>query len=581
MVLFLKRIIQDECGELDGSTPVYLPYTKQEYYHQYKTSHTQDLHVKLHFFRQTWLNTFPHVKGKLGVVSDTVTKYLNNLAEECGTREESNDGNIYLPYRTKREVYQLYDSEYGSDAHVTENTFYYIWRRACPHVKVKGDEVRKDILIQFMSNLLEKYGDKTSTEDEGAIYLPFSSKKELYRLYQSTLSAEKRSDMCLTQRTFNYTWNDVFPHVKLNGNTVVNFLLTLVDQEGRECEDGSGDIELPYSSKKEVYNLYLASETSDPDVSWSSFILYWHKSFPHVRTRPHKTQQNFIQFFKKLVDEHVSTQKDDSGKVYLDFETPRTVYEQYVDGNAGRVSSYQEVLDTWKSSFPHVMTLAEKCPHIRRNITQFISKAIEDNAKCLGKQKSEASRYTQLYKQYIYSQNFDFHVTKSYFYEILNTQWPDNVTDAMCQFLSKLVEDCGQEHEGKGRRVVYLPFTSKKNVYQRYIDTHDKELHASYITFLCSWNKYFSDVYVIRDMIRNNVIKMVSDLAEECGDKQQRNPTGNSEGIVYPPYKSKKDVYDLFIAKDLGHLSYKGFCEILERDIPHIRVQGRSRAVSI
>ena len=547
MVLFLKQIIQDECGELDGSTTVHLRYTIQEYYHQYKSSHTQDLHVKLHFFRQTWLNTFPNVKGKLGVVSDTVTQYLNNLAEECGTREESNDGNIYLPHRTKREVYQLYDSAYGSDAHVTENTFYIIWSRRCPHVKVKG-EVRKDILIQFMSNLLEKYGDKTSTEDEGAIYLPFSSKTELYRLYQSTLSAEKRSDMCLAQSTFYRIWNDVFPHVKLNGNTVVKFLSTLVDQEGKKCENGSGGIELPYSRSKEVYNLYLASETSDPDVSWSSFILFWHKAFPHVRTRPHKTQQNFLQFFKKLVDECVSTQKDDSGKVYLDFETPRTVYEQCVHGNAGRVLSYQKFLDTWKSSFPHVMTLAEKSPHIHGNITQFISKAIEDNAKCLGKQKSKASRYRQLYKQYISCQHFDFHVTKSYFYEILNTQWHDNLTDAIVQFVSKLVEDCGQEHEENGRRVLYLPFTSKKNVYQRYIDTHVKELHASYRTFWRSWNKYFPDVYVNRDTRRNNVIKMLSDLAEECGDKQQRNPagnptgnpsgnsTGNSEGIVYLPF---------------------------------------------
>ena len=381
MVLFLKRIIQDECGELDGSTPVRLRYTKQEYYHQYISSHTQDLHVTLHFFQDTWLNTFSHVKSKYGVLSDTVTKFLNNLAEECGTREESNDGNIYLPYRTKREVYQLYDSAYGSDAHVTEDQFNKIWRCECPHVKVKGVKVHKDIFIQFMSNLLEKYGDKTSTEDEGAIYLPFSSKKELYRLYQSTLSAEKRSDMCLAQSTFNNTWIDEFPHVKLNGNTVVKFLSTLVDQEGKKCENGSGGIELPYSSKKEVYNLYLASETSDPDVSWSSFILFWHKAFPHVRTRPHKTKQNFIQFFKKLVDERVSTQKDDSGKVFLDFETPRTVYEQFVHGNAGRVSSYQEFLDTWKSSFPHVMTLAEKSPHIHGNITQFISKAIEDNAK--------------------------------------------------------------------------------------------------------------------------------------------------------------------------------------------------------
>ena len=329
MVLFLKRIIQDECGELDGSTMVHLPYTKQEYYHQYISSHNQDLHVTLRFFRQTWLNTFPHVKSKYGVLHDIVTKYLNNLAEECGTREESNDGNIYLPYRTQKEVYQLYDSEYGSDIHVTEDRFNKIWRCECPHVKVKGNEVRKDILIQFMSNLLEKYGDKTSTEDEGAIYLPFSSKKEVHHLYQSTLSAEKRSDMCLTHYTFNRIWNDVFPYVKLNGNTVVNFLSTLVDQEGTECENGSGGIELPYSSKKEVYNLYLASETSDPDVSLGSFNLNWHFNFPHVRTRPNKTQQNFIQFLKKLVDERVSTQKDDLGKVYLDFETPRTVYEQY------------------------------------------------------------------------------------------------------------------------------------------------------------------------------------------------------------------------------------------------------------
>ena len=581
MVLFLKRIIQDECGELDGSTPVHLRYTKQEYYHQYRSSHTQDLHVTLHFFQDTWLNTFPHVKSKFGVLSDTVTKYLNNLAEECGTREESNDGNIYLPYRTKKEVYQLYDSEYGSDAHVTKDRFNKIWRCECPHVKVKGD-VRKDILIQFMSNLLEKYGDKTSTEDEGAISLPFSSKTEVYRLYQSTLSEDKRSNMCLHSDTFYRIWNDVFPFVKLNGNTVVKFLSTLVDQEGRKCKNDSGGIELPYSSKKEVYNLYLASETSDPDVLFGLFSLYWHKSFPHVRTRPNKTQQNFIQFFKKLVDERVSTQKDDSGKVYLDFETPRTVYEQYVDGNAGRVlTHYQEFLDTWKSFFPHVMTLAEQRPHIHRNITQFISKATEDNAKCLGKQKSEASRYTQLYKQYISSQHFDFHVTKNYFYEILNTQWPDNLTDATVRFLSKLVEDCGQKQEENDKRVVYLPFTSKKNVYQQYIDTHVKELHASSQAFRHSWNKYFPDVYVNRDMIRNNVVKMLSDLAEECGDKQQRNPVGNSEGIVYLPYKSKKDVYDLFIAKLLGHLSYEGFCDIWERDIPRIRVQGRSRAVSI
>ena len=136
MVLFLKRIIQDECSELDGSTPVHLRYTKQEYYHQYKSSHTQDLHVTLHFFsKNTWLNTFPHVKSKYGVLYDTVTQYLNNLAEECGTREESNDGNIYLPYRTKKEVYQLYDSEYGSDTHVTYNLFHIIWSGKCPHVK--------------------------------------------------------------------------------------------------------------------------------------------------------------------------------------------------------------------------------------------------------------------------------------------------------------------------------------------------------------------------------------------------------------------------------------------------------------
>ena len=584
MVLFLKRIIQDECGELDGSTPVHLPYTKQEYYHQYKSSHNQDLHVTYYAFRITWLKTFPHVKGKIGVLSDTVTKFLNNLAEECGTREESNDGNIYLPHRTKKEVYQLYDSEYGSDAHVTEREFSRIWSRTCPHVKVKGNEVRKDIVIQFMSNLLEKYGDKTSTEDEGAIYLPFSSKKELYRLYQSTLSKEKRSDMCLSRPTFNNTWNDVFPYVKLNRNTVKNFLSALVDQEGTECENGSGGIELPYSSKKEVYNLYLASETSDPDVSFSMFNFDWLNIFPHVRTRPNKTKQNFIQFFKKLVDERVSTQNDDSGIVYLDFETPRTVYQRYVDENAGCVLSYQEFLDTWKSSFPHVMTLAEKRPHIHRNITQFISKAIEDNAKCLGKQKSEASRYTQLYKQYVSSQHFDFHVTKSYFYEILNTQWPDNLTDATVHFLSKLVEDCGQKHEENGRRVVYLPFTSKENVYQRYIDTHDKELHATYVTFWSSWNKYFPDVYVNRDMIRNKAVKMLSDLAEECGDKQQRNPagnptgnpsgnsTGNSEGIVYLPYRSKKNVYDLLIAKGL-HMSYKYFLAIWKNYFSHVRTK--------
>ena len=80
---------------------------------------------------------------------------------------------------------------------------------------------------------------------------------------------------------------------------------------------------------------------------------------------------------------------------------------------------------------------------------------------------------------------------------------------------------------------------------------------------------------------------MLSDLAEECGDKQQRNPagnptgnpSGNTEGIVYLPYRSKKDVYHLFIAKDLGHLAYGGLCEIWERNIPHIRVKGLRDAV--
>ena len=216
-------------------------------------------------------------------------------------------------------------------------------------------------------------------------------------------------------------------------------------------------------------------------------------------------------------------------------------------------------------------------------LSRLVARAL---AKCLGKQKSKASRYTQLYKQYISCQHFDFHVTKSYFYEILNTQWHDSLPDAIVQFLSKLVEDCGQKHEENGRRVVYLPFTSKENVYQRYIDTHDKELHAPYITFWHSWNKYFPDVYVNRDRIRNNVVKMLSDLAEECGDKQQRNPagnptgnpsgnsTGNSEGIVNLPFRSKKNVYDLVIAKGLEHLSYNGFYQIWERYIPHIRVKG-------
>ena len=230
------------------------------------------------------------------------------------------------------------------------------------------------------------------------------------------------------------------------------------------------------------------------------------------------------------------------------------------------------------------MTLAEQRPHIHRNITQFISKAIEDNAKCLGKQKSEASRYTKLYKQYVSSQHFNFHVTKSYFYEILNTQWHENLTDAIFQFLSKLVEDCGQEQEENGKRVVYLPFTSKENVYQRYIDTHVKELHATYRTFCNSWNKYFPDVYVNRDTVRNKVVKMLSDLAEECGVKPQRNPdgnptgnpsgnsTGNSEEIVYLPYRSKKDVYDLFIAKGL-HMKYQNFWAIWKKDFSHFRTK--------
>ena len=605
MVLFLKRIIQDECGELDGSTTVHLPYTKQEYYHQYRSSHTQDLHVTLYVFRITWLDTFPHVKGKLGVLKDTVTKYLNNLAEECGTREESNDGNIYLPHRTKKEVYKLFDFAYGSDTHVTVTEFNRIWRHECPHVKVKGDEVPEDIFIQFMSNFLEKYDYKTSTEEKGAIYLPFSSKMELYRLYQSTLRAEKRSDTCLHKSTFYRIWNDVFPYVKLKhttyGSTVENFLSTLVHQVGRQCQNGSGGIDLPYSSKKEVYNLYLASETSDPDVSLSLFNRYWHNILPHVRTRDHKTQQNFIQFssveqfLKNLVDERVLTQKDDPGMAYLDFKTPRTVYEQYVNGNADCVSSYEKFLDTWESSSPHVMTLAEKCPHIHRNITQFVSKAIEDNAednaKCLDKQKyehDEARHNTQLYKQYISTEHVNFHVTKRYFNEILNTQW--HVTDAILQFLSKLVKDYGQEQEENGKRVVYLLFISKGSVYQRYIDTHDKELRVVKSTFLGLWRKYFPNVNVNRDLVRNNVVKMLSDLAETCGDKQQRNPAGNplenptgnstgnpagnSEGIVNLPYRSKKDVYDLFMAKGLGHLPYYRFVAMWKMIIPHIRVKG-------
>ena len=211
VTLFLKLIIQDEFGELDGSNTVYLPCTKKEYYRQYISSHTQDLHVTFKFFQITWLNTFPHVKGKLGVL-DTVIQYLNNLAEECGTRGESNDGNIYLPHRTKRDVYQLFASTHGSDTHVTDSIFFYFWNRACPHVKVKCNEVPKDILIHFMSTLLEKYGHKTSTENKEPIFLPFSSKVELYRLYQSTLSAENRSDMCLSPILFDKIRNDVFPY---------------------------------------------------------------------------------------------------------------------------------------------------------------------------------------------------------------------------------------------------------------------------------------------------------------------------------------------------------------------------------
>ena len=136
MALFLKLIIQDEFEELDGSTTDYLPCTKKEYYRQYISSHNQDLHVTLNFFQITWLKTFPHVKGQFGVLSDTVTQYLNNLAEECGTRGESNDGNIYLPHRTKKEVYQLYASAHGSDTHVTDRVFFHSWNRLCPHVKV-------------------------------------------------------------------------------------------------------------------------------------------------------------------------------------------------------------------------------------------------------------------------------------------------------------------------------------------------------------------------------------------------------------------------------------------------------------
>ena len=200
-----------------------------------------------------------------------------------------------------------------------------------------------------------------------------------------------------------------------------------------------------------------------------------------------------INSFKRLVDENVSTQKDDSGIVYLDFETPNAVYEQYVHGNSDRDLSYQKFLDKWKSSFPHVMTLAEKCPRIHRTITQFMSKALEDNAKCLDKHKYESSRHTQLYKQYISTEHFDSHVTKCYFYEILNTQLlvrHDNVRDAIVKFISKL-ESCGQEKEENGERVVYLPFTLKRNVYQLYIDTHDKELHVTISTFFSTWRKYF------------------------------------------------------------------------------------------
>ena len=80
---------------------------------------------------------------------------------------------------------------------------------------------------------------------------------------------------------------------------------------------------------------------------------------------------------------------------------------------------------------------------------------------------------------------------------------------------------------------------------------------------------------------------MLSDLAEECGDKPQRNPdgnptgnpsgnsTGNSEEIVYLPYRSKKDVYDLFIANMAKGLNmkYRKFWAIWKKDFSHFRTK--------
>ena len=130
-------------------------------------------------------------------------------------------------------------------------------------------------------------------------------------------------------------------------------------------------------------------------------------------------------------------------------------------------------------------------------------------------------------------------------------------------------------------------------------------------------------------MIRQNFIRMMSDLVEEVGDKQQGNPTGNSSGnstgnptgnstgnptgnstgnhtgnptgnstgnptgnstgnfkgnptgnstgdpdwIVYLPYRSQKDVYDLFIDRDLGYLPCQEFYKIWKRTFPHVRVK--------
>ena len=283
--------LAEECGTRGESNDgnIYLPHrTKNEVYKLYASTHGSDTHVTYQVFSYIWNRKCPHLKVKGNeVLLDTVTQYLNNLAEECGTRGESNDGNIYLPHRTKKQVYQLYTSAHGSDTHVKYLVFLKIWNRKCPHVKVKGNEVTKDILIQFMSNLLEKYGHKTITENKEPIVLPFSSNIELYRLYQSTLSTENRSDMCLSPILFYKIRNDVFPYVKVKHttfrSTVVHFLSTLVDHVGKECENGG--IDLPYSSKREVYNLYLSSEMSDPNVSPNLFILYWRNIFPHVRTK--------------------------------------------------------------------------------------------------------------------------------------------------------------------------------------------------------------------------------------------------------------------------------------------------------